>query len=98
MAGTDHVDFGQALESLNRDFGVTVVRVDSGRTWNAVLFRAGLVDELHLLVHPVLVGANSEKTFFVDQRSGSETVSPCVFSTPSSSARGIMMLSYAVIR
>ncbi|MEO0433105.1 MAG: dihydrofolate reductase family protein, partial [Cyanobacteria bacterium J06656_5] len=47
-------------------FGVTVVRVDSGGTLNGVLLRAGLVDELHLLVHPTLVGGTSQKTFFND--------------------------------
>jgi 2,5-diamino-6-(ribosylamino)-4(3H)-pyrimidinone 5'-phosphate reductase len=33
-----------------------VVRVDSGGALNGALLRAGLVDELSLLVHPVLVG------------------------------------------
>jgi len=33
-----------------------VVRVDSGGALNGALLRAGLVDEISLLVHPVLVG------------------------------------------
>jgi 2,5-diamino-6-(ribosylamino)-4(3H)-pyrimidinone 5'-phosphate reductase len=33
-----------------------VVRVDSGGALNGALLRAGLVNELSLLVHPVLVG------------------------------------------
>jgi 2,5-diamino-6-(ribosylamino)-4(3H)-pyrimidinone 5'-phosphate reductase len=33
-----------------------VVRVDSGGALNGALLRAGLVDELSLLVHPVLAG------------------------------------------
>jgi len=98
MAGTDHVDLGQALESLNRDYGVAVVRVDSGGTLNGVLFKDGLVDELHLLVHPALVGANSRKTFFVDQPAGSEDMIPLRLLDSKLLGEGIMMLSYAVIR
>ena len=32
------------------------MRVDSGGALNGALLRAGLVDEISLLVHPVLVG------------------------------------------
>jgi 2,5-diamino-6-(ribosylamino)-4(3H)-pyrimidinone 5'-phosphate reductase len=66
MSGVDRVDFKQALEQLNERFGITVVRVDSGGTLNGVLLRGGLVDELHLLVHPVLVGAGDHRRFFDD--------------------------------
>jgi 2,5-diamino-6-(ribosylamino)-4(3H)-pyrimidinone 5'-phosphate reductase len=36
--------------------GGEVVRVDSGGTLNGALLRAGVVDEVSLLVHPVVVG------------------------------------------
>jgi 2,5-diamino-6-(ribosylamino)-4(3H)-pyrimidinone 5'-phosphate reductase len=36
--------------------GVGVVRVDSGGALNGALLQAGLVDEISLLVHPLLVG------------------------------------------
>jgi 2,5-diamino-6-(ribosylamino)-4(3H)-pyrimidinone 5'-phosphate reductase len=64
VLGKDHVDFGQALEVLNVRFGIKVVRVDSGGTLNGVLFRLGLADEVHLLVHPKLVGGATPKSFF----------------------------------
>ena len=38
-------------------FGDAVVRVDSGGALNGALLRAGLVDEISLLVHPCVVGA-----------------------------------------
>ena len=69
-AGTEHVDYKQALEELSRQFGIGTVRVDSGGTLNGVLLRAGLVDEVHLLVHPALVGETSQKTFFRDTIAG----------------------------
>jgi 2,5-diamino-6-(ribosylamino)-4(3H)-pyrimidinone 5'-phosphate reductase len=43
---------GPALDEL----GARVVRVDSGGALNGALLRAGLVDEISLLVHPLLVG------------------------------------------
>jgi 2,5-diamino-6-(ribosylamino)-4(3H)-pyrimidinone 5'-phosphate reductase len=69
LTGQDHVDFQQALEALYLRHNIQVVRVDSGGTLNGVLLRAGLVDEISLLVHPCLVGANSP-SFFIDPDPG----------------------------
>ncbi len=41
------------------------LRVDSGGTLNGVLLRAGLVDEISLLIQPELVGGTSPRTVFV---------------------------------
>ena len=56
VTGYDRVDLAEALELLGRR-GAEVVRVDSGGTLLGVLLDLGLIDELSLLVHPVLVGA-----------------------------------------
>jgi 2,5-diamino-6-(ribosylamino)-4(3H)-pyrimidinone 5'-phosphate reductase len=64
VAGDDHVDLRAALEELNARYGVKVVRVDSGGTLNGVLLRAGLVDEVSLLVSPALVGGATPRSFF----------------------------------
>jgi 2,5-diamino-6-(ribosylamino)-4(3H)-pyrimidinone 5'-phosphate reductase len=69
VAGQDHVDFRQALDTLYQGYNIRVLRVDSGGTLNGLLLRAGLVDELSLLVHPCLVGENST-SFFIDPGSG----------------------------
>jgi 2,5-diamino-6-(ribosylamino)-4(3H)-pyrimidinone 5'-phosphate reductase len=65
LAGVDHVDFALALEELNTRFGIRTVRIDSGGILNGVLLRAGLVDEVSLLVGPALVGGTSPRSFFV---------------------------------
>ena len=62
--GDDHVDIRAALEELCECLGVRTVRVDSGGTLIGVLLRAGLVDEISLLVHPVLVGGASRTSLF----------------------------------
>ncbi len=64
VAGDEHVDFRVALEHLNIQYGIKVVRVDSGGTLNGVLLRAGLVDEVSVLIHPSLVGGISPQSFF----------------------------------
>jgi 2,5-diamino-6-(ribosylamino)-4(3H)-pyrimidinone 5'-phosphate reductase len=56
VAGEDRVDLTVLLGLLGRRPGVEVVRVDSGGALTGALLRAGLVDEVSLLVHPVLTG------------------------------------------
>jgi 2,5-diamino-6-(ribosylamino)-4(3H)-pyrimidinone 5'-phosphate reductase len=64
IAGDDQVDFREALELLNRHFGVKTVLVDSGGTLNGLLLREGLVDEVSLLIHPTLIGGTTPRSFF----------------------------------
>jgi 2,5-diamino-6-(ribosylamino)-4(3H)-pyrimidinone 5'-phosphate reductase len=71
VAGDDRVDIGAALEKLNADYGVKTVLLDSGGTLNGVLLRAGLVDEVSLLVHPCLAGGSSPLSFFRDMEAAS---------------------------
>jgi 2,5-diamino-6-(ribosylamino)-4(3H)-pyrimidinone 5'-phosphate reductase len=61
VAGSGKVDMRAALEELNVRYGIQTVRVDSGGTLNGVLLRAGLVDEVSILVHPALVGGTSQR-------------------------------------
>jgi 2,5-diamino-6-(ribosylamino)-4(3H)-pyrimidinone 5'-phosphate reductase len=63
--GTDHVDMAKALEWLGTEFGAKRIRIDSGGTLNGVLLRQNLVTEVHLLVHPYLVGGTSNKSMFI---------------------------------
>jgi 2,5-diamino-6-(ribosylamino)-4(3H)-pyrimidinone 5'-phosphate reductase len=59
-----HVDLRAALGELNARYGIKVVRVDSGGRLNRVLFRAGLVDEVSVLINPCLVGGTSPRSIF----------------------------------
>jgi len=63
--GTGSVDLARALRLLAAEYGVRRVRVDSGGRLNGALLRAGLVDEVHLLVSPWLAGGTSPRTSFV---------------------------------
>jgi 2,5-diamino-6-(ribosylamino)-4(3H)-pyrimidinone 5'-phosphate reductase len=65
LAGEERVDLRQALEILYAEYGVRSLRVDSGGALNGALLRAGLVDEVSLLIAPVLVGGESPQSMFV---------------------------------
>jgi 2,5-diamino-6-(ribosylamino)-4(3H)-pyrimidinone 5'-phosphate reductase len=54
-AGSPQVDLGAALAELGRR-GAEVVRVDSGGSLVGALLAADLLDEVSLLVHPLLGG------------------------------------------
>jgi 2,5-diamino-6-(ribosylamino)-4(3H)-pyrimidinone 5'-phosphate reductase len=60
VAGADRVDLGDALTRLASD-GARTVRVDSGGGLTGALLGDGLVDELSLLIHPVLVGGDGPR-------------------------------------
>lgn len=55
-AGADHVDLEHALRELAARYGVRAIRTDTGGALTGALFRAGLVDEVSVMVIPTLVG------------------------------------------
>lgn len=63
VVGTERVDLAAALDLLGRR-GCRTVRVDSGGALAGALLRAGLVDELSLLVHPCLAGARDDRRWY----------------------------------
>lgn len=49
-------DLAEALRVLRTEFGVAAIDCEGGPHLNAALLPAGLVDELHLVLSPLLVG------------------------------------------
>lgn len=64
IVGDDRVDLCAALEELNARFGVKAIRVDSGGALNGALLRAGLIDEVSVLITPTLVGGSTPRSIF----------------------------------
>lgn len=64
VVGYQQVDLETALDELNTNFGIKKVRVDSGGVLNGALLREGLADEVHLLIHPELVGGTKFNSIF----------------------------------
>lgn len=63
IAGKDHVDLKTALEILAKDYAVKTVLTDTGRILNNLLLNEGLVSEISLLIHPLIVGKNAYPLF-----------------------------------
>lgn len=59
VAGAQRVDLRAALTWLASEYGVRTVRVESGGALNTALLLEGLVSELSLLVHPVIVACDT---------------------------------------
>ncbi len=61
VCGEKHVDFEQAFSVLIQRYGIKTILIDAGPTLNSVLLSKGLIDEISLLIHPVLVGKKQGK-------------------------------------
>lgn len=64
VTGGEHVDLAMALAELRTVHSVRIVRVDSGGNLVGALMAAHLVDEISLLVHPVLVADNDRRAWW----------------------------------
>lgn len=56
------MDLGRALAQLRAEHGVRAMVCEGGARLNSALLPAGLVDELHLVLSPVLVGGDTPLT------------------------------------
>ncbi|HSJ44357.1 MAG TPA: dihydrofolate reductase family protein [Euzebyales bacterium] len=64
VAGAHRVDLASALERLHVEYGISVMRVDSGGGLAGALLDADLVDEVSLVIHPVIVGSASSRRWY----------------------------------
>jgi len=62
ICGESEVDFGEALDWLKNDFGVKRLLCEGGGELNDALFRANLVDEIHLTICPKIFGGRNAPT------------------------------------
>ena len=56
------IDFANLFETMKAKFGIDRVTIQSGGTLNVVLLRAGLIDEVSIVVAPLLVGGSTTST------------------------------------
>lgn len=97
MAGDERVEYAPAFGELADRFGVHTIRVDSGGALNGALLRAKLVDEIHLLVHPVLVGDAERPTFFRDLLRNHNELIALQYLRSEVHGEGNLLISYKVI-
>jgi riboflavin biosynthesis pyrimidine reductase len=64
FAGATAIDLAAALGTLNRELGIERLLLEGGGGANGALLRAGLVDELSLVVSPAIDGSSGAPTVF----------------------------------
>jgi len=64
FAGATEIDLAGALETLNRELGIERLLLEGGGGANGALLRAGLIDELSLVVCPVVDGSSGAPIVF----------------------------------
>ena len=64
FAGATEIDLAGALETLNRELGIERILLEGGGGANGALLRAGLIDELSLVVCPVIDGSSGAPIVF----------------------------------
>jgi riboflavin-specific deaminase-like protein len=62
ICGTREINFRRALRWLRKKWGIKCLLCEGGGELNDALFRAGLVNELHLTVCPEIFGGRSAPT------------------------------------
>lgn len=62
MEMKDSMDFSEVFRNLKLRYGVERMTIQSGGTLNAELLRAGLIDEVSIVVAPLLVGGSTTST------------------------------------
>jgi 2,5-diamino-6-(ribosylamino)-4(3H)-pyrimidinone 5'-phosphate reductase len=99
VVGEQRVDLTAALRRMQDRLGVTCVVSKAGGGLNGALLRADLVDEVHLLVYPALVGGSGTPTMFDGPELGHDEV-PTRLRLLSTrvEADGMLWLRYEVLR
>jgi len=76
FAGRETVDFALALEKLGRLFGIGRLLVEGGGRINGAMLKAGVVDELSLLVAPTIDGVIGTPALFDVEGGEADSLSP----------------------
>ena len=96
FAGKTEIDLAAALETLNRELGVERVMLEGGGGANGALLRAGLIDELSLVICPVIDGSTGGPIVFNsgDTDLGPAPIESMVLASHEVLDGGIMWLRY----
>ena len=76
FAGKAQLDLGLTLEILNRDLGVKRLLLEGGGAANGAFLRAGLVDEISLILCPAVDGAKGAPSVFDSGEAQAELRAP----------------------
>lgn len=63
IVGTNHINIDKSLEILENNYNIKTILTDTGQILGNIILNRGLVSEISLLIHPVIVGNNSYNIF-----------------------------------
>jgi riboflavin biosynthesis pyrimidine reductase len=99
FAGRSELDLALALDILNRELGVKRLLLEGGGGANGAFLRAGLVDELNLILCPAVDGTKGAPSVFDSPESQTGQRAPVTAMALESSrllAGGAMLLRYLI--
>ena len=99
FAGKSELDLPLTLDILNRELGVKRLLLEGGGGTNGAFLRAGLVDELHLILCPVVDGAKGAPSVFDSTQAEADQRAPVAAMTLESSHAlegGAILLRYRI--
>jgi riboflavin biosynthesis pyrimidine reductase len=99
FAGKSELDLTLTLDILNRELGVKRLLLEGGGGANGAFLRAGLVDELHLILYPAVDGAKGAPSVFDSTETEAEQRAPVTAMILESSRAledGAMLLRYRI--
>jgi riboflavin biosynthesis pyrimidine reductase len=99
FAGKSRIDLARTLEILNRELGVKRLLLEGGGGANGAFLRAGLVDELNLILCPAIDGAKGAPSVFDSTDADVDQRAPVTAMTLESSRPlegGAMLLRYQI--
>lgn len=99
FAGKSELDLTLALEVLNRELGVKRLLLEGGGGSNGAFLRAGLVDELNLILCPAVDGAKGAPSVFDSAETETDRRAPVTAMALESSRTldgGALLLRYRI--
>lgn len=99
FAGTSEIDLVLTLDILSRELGVKRLLVEGGGVANGAFLRAGLIDELNLILSPAIDGATGAPFVFDSTEADSERRAPITAMTLESTRElggGVLLLRYLI--
>jgi len=76
FAGKSDIDLALTVDILARELGIKRLLVEGGGTNNGAFLRAGLIDELHVVICPAIDGAKGAPSVFDSKEAGDDQRAP----------------------
>jgi riboflavin biosynthesis pyrimidine reductase len=99
FGGNSELDLTSTLDILNRELGVKRLLLEGGGGTNGAFLRAGLVDELHLILCPAVDGSKGAPSVFDSTEAETDERAPITAMALESSETlegGAMLLRYRI--